>query len=53
MKMPYEWMDTSDEQMKKTDYVSTMNDAIDNVLEVVYRDFPVRIELYEPAYMRA
>ena len=54
MKLPYEWMDTSEEHMKKTNYQSTMNDAIDKVLDKVYSEFPEgRIELYEPAYMRA
>ena len=49
----YEMIDTSEAQMEKTDYLSAMNDAIDNVLDVVYTDFPVRIEHYEGAYVRA
>ena len=31
----------------------SMNEAIDSVLEQVYEQFPLRIELYEPAYQRA
>jgi hypothetical protein len=30
--------------------MGTMNQAIDAVLEQVYQQFPLRIELYEPAY---
>ena len=39
--------------MNKTNHLSDMNTALDNVLDQVYEQFPVRMENYGAAYMRA
>lgn len=53
MKLPFSFIKTDDETMKRTNGVSSMNEALDNVLDQVFEQHPLRIELYEAAYMRA
>lgn len=49
LKVPYSFLNPDEMENK----VGTMNQAIETVLKHVYDDFPLRIELYEAAYMRA